>query len=150
MHHGLHSASDRPKPSRPQQVQGSGSQRGHHSGAITAIAVGVLMKLGVADPVPAFNAPAVSHQLQQRLWCGAQAGEEQVLRLKGLAVAAAARRHLHDPAGADPGLPDVLRRLFGPQRPAYLIVAGQPPAADTRPETEPLAASVHQESTSDS
>ena len=75
------------------------------------------MKLGVADPVPAFNAPAVSHQLQQRLWCGAQAGEEQVLRLKGLAVAAAARRHLHDPAGADPGLPDVLRRLFGPQRP---------------------------------
>ena len=26
-------------------------------------------------------------------------------------------RHLHDPAGADPGLADVLRRLFGTQRP---------------------------------
>lgn len=62
-----------------------------------------------------FNAPAVSHQFQQRLWCGAQAGEKQLLRLKGLAVAAAAGRHLHDPAGADPGLPDVLRRLFGAQ-----------------------------------
>jgi hypothetical protein len=75
------------------------------------------MELGVADPVPAFNAPAVSHQLQQRFWRGAQAGEDQVLRLKGLAVAAAAGRHLHDPAGADPGLGDVRRCLFGTQGP---------------------------------
>ena len=67
--------------------------------------------------MPAFNAPAVSLQLQQRLWCGAQAGEKQVLRQKGLAVAAAAGHHLHDPTGAGPGLPDVIRRLFGPQRP---------------------------------
>lgn len=37
--------------------------------------------------------------------------------LKGLAVAPAAGRHLHDPADAGPGLADVLRRLFGPQRP---------------------------------
>ena len=50
MHHGLHSASDRPKPFQPQQVQASGSQRGHHSGAIDPVAVGVLTELGVADP----------------------------------------------------------------------------------------------------
>ena len=75
------------------------------------------MKLGVADPVPAFNAPAVSHQLQQRLWGGVQAGEKQMGGLKGLAIAPAGGRHLHDPAGADLGLPDMHRRLFGPQRP---------------------------------
>lgn len=79
--------------------------------------MGILVELGVADPVPAFNPPALAKQLQQRIWGGAQAGEEQVLRLKGLAVAAVAGRHIHDPAGASPGLPDVLRRLFGPQAP---------------------------------
>ena len=79
--------------------------------------MGVLVELGVEDPLPAFNAPAVSHQLQQRFWRGAHTGEEQVLRLKGLAVTGAAGRDFHDPAGADPGLPDVLRRLLGPQRP---------------------------------
>jgi hypothetical protein len=40
-----------------------------------------------------------------------------VLRLKGLAVAPAVGRAFHDPAGAGPGLTDVLRGLFGPQRP---------------------------------
>jgi hypothetical protein len=48
---------------------------------------------------------------------GPQAGEEQVLLLKGPAVAAAGGRDFHDPAGAGPGLADVLRGLFGPQRP---------------------------------
>ena len=37
--------------------------------------------------------------------------------LKGLAVAAAAGRDFHDPAGADPGLSDVLWSLLGAQRP---------------------------------
>jgi hypothetical protein len=31
-----------------------------------------------------------------------------------------AGRDYHDPAGADPGLTDVLRRLLGPQRPGYV------------------------------
>ena len=117
MHHRLHPGSNRLKAGQPQQVQRRGAQRGHGSGAIAAVTVGVLVELGVADPVPALNAPSVSHQLQQRFWRGAQAGEEQVLRLKGLAVAAAGGRHLHDPAGADPGLPDVRRCLFGTQGP---------------------------------
>jgi hypothetical protein len=115
VHHHLNSGTDRLKPSQPQQVQDSGSQRGHHSGAIAAIAVGLLMELGVADPVPAFNASAVSHQLQHPFWRGGQAGEEQVLRLKGGAVAAGAGRLLHDTAGADPALADVCRCLFGTQ-----------------------------------
>ena len=75
------------------------------------------MELGVPDPVPALNAPAVSHQLQQGFWRGAQAGEKQVGRLKGLAITGAAGRHFHDPAGADPCLSDVPRGLLGAQRP---------------------------------
>jgi hypothetical protein len=39
--------------------------------------MGVLVELGVTDPVPAFNAPAIANQLQQRLWRGAQAGEKE-------------------------------------------------------------------------
>jgi hypothetical protein len=61
------------------------------------------MELCVANPVLALNAPAVPHQLQQRFWLGAQAGEEQVLHLRGLAVAAAGGRHRQDQAGADTG-----------------------------------------------
>jgi hypothetical protein len=79
--------------------------------------MGVLMELGVANPVPALNAPAVQNQLQQGFWGRAQAGEKEVGGLKGLAVSGAGGGHLHDPAGAGPGLADVLRGLFGAQRP---------------------------------
>jgi hypothetical protein len=34
--------------------------------------VGVLVELGVTDPVPALNAPAIPQQLQQDFWGGAQ------------------------------------------------------------------------------
>ena len=64
----------------------------------------VLVKLDVADPVKALNASAVPAQLQQRFWRGKQAGEIQVLCLKGLAVTAASGRHLNDPAGGATGL----------------------------------------------
>ena len=77
----------------------------------------VLVELGVTNPVPALNAPAVLHQLQQGFWGSAQAGEKQMGGVNGLVVTPAGSRHLHDPAGADPGLADVLRRLFGPKRP---------------------------------
>ena len=113
----LNARADRPDSSQSQQVESCGSQRGHRAGAITAVMVGILMELGVANPVPAVNALAISHQLQQRFWRGAQAGEKHMGGPKGLAVAAAAGRHLHDPAGADPGLGDVRRCLFGPQGP---------------------------------
>jgi len=75
------------------------------------------MELGVPDPVPALNAPAVSYKLQQGFGGGAQAGKKQVGGLKRPALATAAGRHLHDPAGADPGLTDVLWSLFRPQYP---------------------------------
>jgi hypothetical protein len=84
------------------------------------------MELGVPDPMPALNAPAVSHELQQGFWRGAQAGVAprgapgeplEVDRLKGLAVTGAAGRDFYDPAGADPSLTDVFWSLFGAQRP---------------------------------
>ncbi len=75
------------------------------------------MELGVPDPAPALNTPAVSHQLQQGFWRAAQARQGQVGGVKGLAVPGAAGRDFHDPAVADPGLADVLWRLLGAQRP---------------------------------
>ena len=98
VHHHLNSGTDRLKPSQPQQVQSGGAQRGHHACAIAQVAVGVLMELGITDPVPAFNAPAVLHQLHQGFWGGAQAGRKEVGGLKGLpsrlTVAATSTIHL--------------------------------------------------------
>jgi len=71
--------------------------------------MGVLVELGDADPMPALDAPAVTHQLQQGLCGGAQAGEKQMGGMEGLAVTGSLGRHLHDPAGAAPVLADVLR-----------------------------------------
>jgi hypothetical protein len=117
VHHRLHAGANRLKTSQPQQVECCRSQAGHHPCAIAAVAVGILVELGVTDPVPALNAPAVPHQLQQCLWGGAHAGEKQVLRLKRLAFSGAGSGHLHNPAGANPALADVLRCLLCPQRP---------------------------------
>lgn len=79
--------------------------------------VGVLMELGVLDPVPAPNAPAVSYQLTQGVWGGAQAGKEQAARPRWLAITASIGVYPYDQAGTDPGLANVLWRLFSPQRP---------------------------------
>lgn len=83
------------------------------------------MELGVTDSVRALVAPGCSEpvapelstQLQHGFWGSSPAGEKEVGGLKGLAVATAGGRHLHDQAGDDPGLKDVLQRLFGPQVP---------------------------------
>lgn len=50
------------------------------------------MELGVANPVPALNAPVVAHQLQQGFWGGAQAREKQMSGTEGLAVTGAGGR----------------------------------------------------------
>ena len=42
------------------------------------------MELGVPDPGPALNAPAVAHQLQHGFWGGAQAGVAPSGALGGL------------------------------------------------------------------
>jgi len=117
VHHRLHASSDRAKTRQPQQVEGCGAQRGHGSSPIAAAAVGILVELGIADPVPALNALAVTHELQQGFWGGAQAGEKHVGGPKGLAIAAAAVRHPHDPARANPYLANLLWCFFCPQRP---------------------------------
>ena len=116
MHHRLQPCPDRLKTGEAQQIQGGGPQRGHRAGAITPVTVGVLMQLGVTDPGPALNAPAVPHLSQQGLWRGVQAGEEEMGGVKWLAIMGAISGYIHDPAGAAPGLLDVLRRLFRPQR----------------------------------
>ena len=120
MHHRLHAGTDRLKPLQPQKVHRSCPQSGQRTSAVAAVPVRVFVELGVADPVPAFKAPAVSHQLQQGFWGGPQTGEEKVGGTEGLAVTRASGAYLHDPAGADPFRSDVLRRLFGPQRPGDL------------------------------
>ncbi len=117
MSYGLHPGTNRLKTRQSQQVQRCRSQRGHGSSAIAPVPVGVFMELGVADPVPALNAPAVSHQLQQSFWSGPQAGEESVRGMERLVPAGAGGCHLHDPAGAAPLCSDVLRGLFGAERP---------------------------------
>jgi hypothetical protein len=79
--------------------------------------MGILMQLGVADPVPTLNAPAVSRQSQQGFWGCAEAGKKEVFGLEGLAVAATCCHDFNDPARADPLLADVVWRLFGLQGP---------------------------------
>ncbi len=59
MHHRLDAGSDQATPSQPRQVEGCGAQRGLSTCTIAAEAVRVLVELGVADPVPALNAPTV-------------------------------------------------------------------------------------------
>ena len=78
MHHRLDATTDREKSSQPQPVENCRSQRGQRSGAIAVVTLGVLMELGVADPLPALDAPAVANQLQQRSWGDSQAAEELV------------------------------------------------------------------------
>ena len=77
----------------------------------------VFTQLGVPDPVPALQTPALSHQTQQRFWGGAQACDEPVCRLERLAIADPGGDDLGDPAGAIPIGLDVLRRFFRPQIP---------------------------------
>jgi hypothetical protein len=50
---GLLASSDRLKSSQSEQVEGFRPQRRHRSGAVAAIAMGVLMQLSFTDPVPA-------------------------------------------------------------------------------------------------
>ena len=96
--HSLQPCPDRLKTSKPQNIKGCCVQRGHRAGAIALVAVGVLVELGVPNPVLALNAPAVLHQLHQGFWGGAQAGRKEVGGLKGLpsrlTVAATSTIHL--------------------------------------------------------
>lgn len=65
---------DRPEPIKPQRVHGQAPERGHDLDAVDlAVAVGILLELGVAGPVPGvFDGPAVTHVLQQGIGAGAQ------------------------------------------------------------------------------
>jgi len=73
--------------------------------------VSIIVELSISNLMPALNASAIAHQLKQCFWGGVQAGQKQVGGPKGLASAAAAGRHLHDPVFADPGLADDVHRV---------------------------------------
>ena len=105
------------KPRQSQQVQRRCSENSHDPSAIVSVAMGVLMELGVADPVPSLDAPTVSHQLQQAFRACAEAGEKEVGGTEGLAVAGSCGGNLNNPACAEPGLTDVLGRFFRSQHP---------------------------------
>ena len=72
-----------------------------------------LISTGAAKGVTSLQYSSGRAPLQQGFWGGAQAGEEQMGRPKRLATMDASSGHLHDPAGADPGLTYVLWSLFG-------------------------------------
>jgi hypothetical protein len=79
---------------------------------LSAAAVGHLMELGGTDPVPTLEAPAVTHQLQQILWPGPQAGEVEVDSANELAFSGAGGNYPHVSIGANPGLTNLLWSLF--------------------------------------
>lgn len=93
MTHRLQAGADRLKTMQPQQVQGGCPQRGQRTGTVAPVAMGSLMELGVADPVPALQATAVPHQAQQGFWGGAQAREELVGGPEGLVSLGACRAY---------------------------------------------------------
>ena len=78
----------------------------------------VLIELGVTNPVPALDTPALSHQPEQRFCGRAQTGDEPVRGLEQLAITDPGSDHIGDPAGALPVGLDVLRSFLRPQRPA--------------------------------
>ena len=84
------------------RLQRHRSETSHDPSAIPSVAMGVLMELGVADPVPTLNAPPVSRQSQQGFWACAEAGEKEVFRVERLAVAGSCGGDLNDPACAEP------------------------------------------------
>jgi hypothetical protein len=51
VHHARHAGADRLKPRLSQQVQRLCSETSHDPSAIALVTMGVLMELGVADPV---------------------------------------------------------------------------------------------------
>jgi hypothetical protein len=108
----LQALSDRAESCQAHQVHGCCAQRRHDTGAVSAVEVMIFSQLGVPDPVLGLQTPALSHQAQQRFWCGAQACDAPVCRPEPLAVADPGCDHLGDPAGAVPIGIDVLRRFI--------------------------------------
>ncbi len=84
MHYLPHARADCCKPRQSQQAQGRRLEASRDAFAIASVAMGVLMELGVADPVPPLDAPPVSLQLQQFFWACAVAAEKEVYGVERL------------------------------------------------------------------
>ncbi len=55
----LHHRTDRLKPFEPQKIQCDRPETDHRTGTVAREAMGVLLELGNAEPVPALDTPAV-------------------------------------------------------------------------------------------
>ena len=67
MRHGHQACANGAESVAAQQIEGQRSEQGQHLNTVAlAVAVGVLIELGVARPVPlVFDCPALTHQAQQ-------------------------------------------------------------------------------------
>ena len=113
----MHSRADGGKSPQAQQVQCNGAETSHHTSSIASVAMGILLELRVADPMPPLDAPAVFHQLQQCFWGRPDAREKQMAGVEGFAVSLSRGDDLNDPARAQPLFTDVPWCLFRLQRP---------------------------------
>jgi hypothetical protein len=88
------------------------SQAVNHACAISLVAMGLLIELGVEDPVPPLDAPPVSRQLHEAFWGCAEAREMEVVGVERSAVVRFYGGLLNDSTRADPLLTDMLWRPF--------------------------------------
>ena len=78
--HGHQSSPDGTEAIRPQQVEAQRAQGRQNLNAVAfGVAVGVLAKLPITDPVPLLlDCPALSYKEQQALWAGTHRRDELV------------------------------------------------------------------------
>ena len=82
MRHPLQASPHRLKPFEPQQVHGCRPHTGQRPGTVAPEAMGSLMELGVADPVPALDTPAVPFSRSRASgWLTFSGGAGSVLRV---------------------------------------------------------------------
>lgn len=67
-----------------------------HTSAIASVAMGILLKLRVADPMPPLDVPAVYHQLLQCFWGRPDAREKEMAGVEGFAVTLSRGTDLND------------------------------------------------------
>lgn len=65
---------------QPGPVRAVAIESQQFGGIVTSIDMGVLMELGVADPVPTFTTSTVAYQLLQIFWIGGRAGDLDAVR----------------------------------------------------------------------
>jgi hypothetical protein len=84
--------------------------------AIASVAMGVLLELRVADPMPPLDTPVVSHQLQQCFESHPDTRERDITSVKGFAITLSRGGEFNDPARAEPPHTEIAWSLLRLQR----------------------------------